>query len=162
LTATTFTGCASTGTGTMATGNEVNLGYMLRVTGSGDAASPLNLISNVFGGPCDVTVQKRVITSGNHFNYNFYISGGSAYLYPTGDTFDAGKTFLPVGAASKVGVPLWLGGDTGTAYPTVLSAAAGVPAIAGNVGDMCINRATGAAYRCTVAGAAGAATWTTP
>ena len=61
-----------------------------------------------------------------------------------------------VGAVNQMGVPLQLGTWS-------LQAGSGVPAVGGNVGDLYVrtNPAGDSTYlyRCTVAGAAGAATW---
>lgn len=64
-----------------------------------------------------------------------------------------------VGAVIVLGVPLQLG-----AGGPIIQQGAGVPGVGGNVGDLYINRtgsvaANTALYGCTVAGAAGAATW---
>lgn len=161
-TGTTYTGCTG-GTGTMSTGAGVYPGYMLRVFGTPDTAQPLNLQSNVFGGPVDVTIQRRVLTEGNFFGTHFWMSGSQTLVYPRGDTFAAGKTFQPIGAASKVGSPLWVSGENGQGAACVVSAVrSGAPTICGNIGDLCVRLDTGALYRCTVAGLTGAATWTTP
>lgn len=64
-----------------------------------------------------------------------------------------------VGAVLVLAVPIQLG-----AGGPIIQAGAGVPGVGGNVGDLYVNQ-TGAPgantslYGCTVAGAAGAATW---
>lgn len=65
-----------------------------------------------------------------------------------------------VGAVIVLAVPLQLG----TGGP-IIQAGSGIPAVGGNVGDMFVRSDGDAAadtylYECTVAGAAGAATWT--
>lgn len=66
------------------------------------------------------------------------------------------------GAVNQTSAPLKLATNAG-ATGAVLNSGSGVPAVGGNVGDLYI-RTDGAEatyfYRCTVAGAAGAATWT--
>lgn len=64
-----------------------------------------------------------------------------------------------VGAVLVFDVPIRLG-----AAGPIIQAGAGVPGVGGNVGDLYINTAGSVAantalYGCTVAGAAGAATW---
>lgn len=65
------------------------------------------------------------------------------------------------GAVNMLSSPLKLATNAGAAG-AILNSGSGVPAIGGNVGDLYI-RTDGAEtayfYRCTVAGAAGAATW---
>ena len=66
------------------------------------------------------------------------------------------------GVVNAVSAPVRLATNAGAAGAT-LNSGSGVPTIGGNVGDLYI-RTDGAEvtyfYRCTVAGAAGAATWT--
>ncbi len=65
------------------------------------------------------------------------------------------------GAANKFSLPVKLATVSG-ATGAILNSGAGVPAVGGNVGDLYINVSGGDAtyfYRCTVAGAAGVATW---
>jgi len=64
------------------------------------------------------------------------------------------------GTINNLSSPIRL--NTGNAHGAILNSGTGVPAVGGNVGDLYIRiDGTDATYfyRCTVAGAAGAATW---
>jgi len=73
--------------------------------------------------------------------------------------FDA-YTDANAGTVNQIASPLRIGSATGS---IILWSGTGVPTIGGNVGDLYIRQdgsETTYFYRCTVAGAAGSATWT--